>query len=147
MAQTTDGLSFRQAIVFVSPDGSTWTDVSGFGASVAVGGGERATGEQHTFDGDVPIVKAGKRGSVDVTVRYVYTEEATDPFEVVRAAYEAAGGAFYVQYSPKNGFWFKSGAGVLTKHESPGGEPGDGSVVMSEFVVKCAELTKAAAST
>lgn len=147
MGQTSNGMAFTSAKVFVSPDNSAWTDVSGFGASVATAGGERAVAEQATFDGDTPIVKAGDRNAVTLTVRYVYTEEAADPFEILRTQHETVGGPIYVQYSPKGGFWYKTGAGILVKPGYPGGEAGSGDTVMSEFVVKCAELTKAAAST
>ena len=148
MAQTTDGMSFVEAYVFCSPDGSTWTDMAGHGASVAVGGGKRSTGEQNTFDGVTPIVKGGKRASTDVTVRFVYTETASEPFDVAQTAHESASGAFQVQYRVKNaGVWFSTGAGVITDLVKPQGEAASGDVVMSEFVVKCAELTEAAAST
>ena len=147
MAQTTNGLSFIAARVFVSPAGSTWTDVSGHGASVAVGGGSRTVGEQNTFSGDTPIIKAGKRGSIDLTVRYVYTEEAADPFEVIRAQYETVGGALHVQYTPDEDFWFKTGAGVIQDFTYPQGEALSGDVIMGEFTVKCAALTKATSST
>jgi len=146
MAQTENGMSFVAARAFVSADGATWTDVSDFGASVAVTGGDRVTGEQNTFVGDTPIVKSGKRGSLDLTCRYVYTEEAADPFEVLRAIYETPGGVCYAQYSPKDGFWFSTGAGVLMQFEYPGGDASSGDVVMGQFVMKCAALTKAAAS-
>lgn len=146
MSQTTDGMSFIEAEVFVSADGVTWTDAGGFAASVAVAGGDRATGEQATYDGDTPIVKAGKRASVDLTCRYVYTEEVADPFEIVRAQYETEKGPLYVQYSPKDGFWYKTGLGIITSFLYPGGEAESGDVVMGEFVVKCAAMTKAAAS-
>ena len=149
MAQTTASLSWVAARVFVSPDGSTWTDVSGHGASVAVSGGERAVGSQNTMDGDTPIIKGGKRGPVQLTVRYVYTEEAADPFEILRTQHDAGAGVLYAQYTPvePGGFWFKTGAGVLKKPGYPGGDAGSGDIVMSEFVMTCAALTKAAAST
>ena len=147
MAQTENGMGFVAAKVFVSADGTTWTDVSGHGASIAVTGGDRTTGEQNTFTGEIPIVKPGKKGSIDLTCRYVYTEEAADPFEVLRAMHEAVGGTCYAQYSPKDGFWFSTGAGVLMQFEYPGGDASSGDVVMGQFVVKCASLTKAAAST
>ncbi len=149
MAQTTDGLSFIKAKVFVSAAGSSWTDVSGFGAGIAVSGGSRGAGEQNTFDGDTPIVVSGKRASVDVTVRFVYTEETSDPFEIVRGQYETEGGALYVQYSPVDpgGFWFKTGAAIITEFGYPVGDADSADVVLSEFTVKCAALTKAAAST
>jgi hypothetical protein len=140
--KTDDGMSFAAAQVIVSADGAAWTDISGHGASVAVGGGEREVGEQNVFAGDTPIVKAGQRSATTLTVRYVYTEEAGDPFEVLRAQHETVGGAIYVQYSPKGGFWFKTGAAVLVKPGYPGGDAKSGDTVMSEFVVKCAELTK-----
>lgn len=146
MAQTADGMAFTAAKVFVSTDGTTWVDVSGFGASVAIGGGERAVGEQQTFDGDTPIIKAGDRASVELTCRYVYTEEDGDPFETLRAQHEVVGGAMYAMYSPKGGYWFKTGAGILVKPGYPGGESGDGAVIMSEFVIKCAALSKATES-
>jgi len=146
MSQTTDGMSFFAAKAFVSPDGSTWTDVSGHGASIAVTGGDRVTGEQNTFDGDTPVVKPGKRGSIDLTCRYIYTEEAADPFEVLRAIYETAGGACYAQYSPKDGFWYTTSEGILMQHEYPGGDASSGDVTMSQFVMKCAAISKAAAS-
>lgn len=148
MAQTTDGMSFVAAYVFCSPDGSTWTDVSGHGASVAVSGGERATGEQNTMDGVTPIVKGGKKGSLDVTVAFVYTETASDPFDIAQAAHESVSGAFQVQYRAlAGGNWFSSGAGFITNLVYPQGDAADGTVIMSEFVVKCAGLTEAAAST
>jgi len=141
-------MSFVEAYVFCSPDGSTWTDMAGHGASVAVGGGKRSTGEQNTFDGVTPIVKGGDRASTDVTVRFVYTEEDSEPYDVAQTAHESASGAFYVQYRVKNGgVWFGTGAGIITDLVKPQGDAGSGDVVMSEFIVKCAELTEAAAST
>lgn len=148
MAQTTDGMSFRASLGFVSDDeGATWVTIADHGASVAVTGGERTTGEQNTMEGDTPIVKAGKRASIDVTCRYVYTEEAADPFEVIRAAYETAGGPLRFQYSPKDGFWYDTGNAICIQHQYPGGDVMSGDVIMSEFVIKCASLTKATAST
>lgn len=148
MTQTTGGMAFTRAVVFCSPDGSTWTDVSGHGASVAQGGGDRSTGEQNTFDGVLPIVKGGDRASTDLTVRFVYTEEESEPWEVARTAHESDSGAFWVQYRTKpGGNWHKTGAGIIKSLVYPQGEAAPGDVVMSEFVVNCAGLSEAAAST
>jgi len=141
-------MTFIAAKVFVSPDGSTWTDLSGHGAAVAVDGGERMAEGQHVFDSDVPIVTGGKRQIQGLVVRYIYTEVVGDPFDILRTAHEAAPGTIYCQYQPKvGGNWFKSGAGTLIKPGYPGGEAGSAGTVMSEFAMKCAELTEAAAST
>jgi len=141
-------MGFVEALVFISPDGSTWTDASGHGASIAQGGGERYVGEQNTFDGLLPIVKGGDRKSSGITVRFVYTEVESDPFDVARTAHESASGELWVQYRVKNtGNWFKTGSGVIENLVYPQGEAGSGDVVMSEFVCTCAGLTEAAAST
>lgn len=148
MTQTTSGMSFVAAIVFCSPDGTTWTDVSGHGASVAESGGDRAVGEQNTFDGALPIVKGGDRKSTDVTVKFVYTETDSEPFDVARTAHEGTDPEFWVQWRPKaGGNWFKTGSGVIKTLRYPQGEAGSGDIILSEFVVTCAGLTEAAAST
>lgn len=150
MAQTTGALSFRAAVVKVSTTSlayASMTDVSGSTAAVTVSGGERATGEAHTFTGDTPVLTAGKRGSIDVTVRYPYTEEAAEAFETVRAQYETAGGALYVMWAPKgstptSNFTFDTGAAIITSFKYPEGEAGDGAVAMAEFTVKAVSITK-----
>lgn len=140
-------MTFVAAKVFVSADNATWTDLSGHGASIAEGGGEREVGEVNTFSGEIPIVGAGKLAAKELTVRYVYTEEVADPFEIVRAAYEAVGGTLYAQYQVKvDGFWYKTGKGICSSFGYPAGEASGGEVTMCEFVVKCAQLEKAAAS-
>lgn len=145
---TADGMTFIAAKVWVSPDGTTWTDVSGHGASVGVDGGERMVEGEHVFDSDIPIVTGGKRQIQGLTVRYIYTEVASDPFDILRTIHETVPGTVYVQYQPKpSGNWFKTGAGTLVKPGYPGGEASSAGTVMSEFVMKCGELTEAAAST
>lgn len=150
MAQTTGAISFRTAVVKISSTDTAWasmTDLSGSGAGVAVAGGDRVTGEEHTLEGDIPVVVAGKRGSIDVTVRCVYTEGAAEAFETARAIYETAGGAAYVMWNPKgtgdsSNFVFDTGAGIMTNFKYPEGDAEGGEVVMGEFAVKCASITK-----
>jgi hypothetical protein len=150
MAQTTSGLSWVAAKVEMSTNGTTWTDMSGWETAVAVSGGERMTGETYTTDGDTPIITAGKRGPVDLTVRYVYTEVATDPFKVALDAYETAGGgAFYVRYSPKGGavgdyqYTVDTLNNVLVQPGYPMGEAGSADAILGEIVLKTAKLTRA----
>lgn len=143
-----DRMTFIAAEVFISPDETTWTELSGFGTLVGVDGGERIVDGVHVFDADAPLVSGGKRQIATLTVRYVYTETAADPFDVLRTIHETAPGTIYAQYRPQEGGnWFKTGKGVLVKPGYPAGEAGSGSTVMSEFVMKCAELTEATAST
>lgn len=153
MTQTTAGLAFTNAVVWFSDDAQvSWIDLNAWGAAVAQSGGERSTGETNTFDGVLPIVKGGDRASTDLTIRFVYTEEADPaPFEALRLVHESAGGALQVQYAPSGApaggswFWFHAD-GILTNLTYPGGEAGPGDPIMCEFVIKCDELAKSAAS-
>ena len=147
MAQTEGGMSFVDCKVETSTDGAAWTDVSGFGAGIAPSGGARQSGEAYTFDGDTAIIKGGKREPLEITVRAAYTEGGSDPFEVVRAVYEA-GSDFYVRYSPLGGdsseFLFTSDAGIVTSAPYPSGEAGSGDPTLFEFVLKTPAVTKSA---
>jgi len=135
-------MTFARAHVYVSADGVEWVDLSGHGASVAVGGGEREVGEQLTFGADTPIVKGGARNAVELTVKYIYTEEEGDPFLLLEEQHTDNYGELYCQYQAKDdGLWYKTGAGILVKPGYPQGEP-SGDVVLSEFAMKCAELAK-----
>jgi hypothetical protein len=147
MTQTTNAKSFIKARVFISPDNSAWTAMSSHGASIAISGGERVVGAQNTMDGDVPIVKAGKRGPIQVTCRYAYTETDTEPFDVLTDQHETEGGPLYCQYTIDNSLWFKTGLGVLERPGYPGGDASSGEVILSEFVMSCVQLSRAAAST
>lgn len=153
MTQTTEGLAFTKAAVWISDDAKvSWIDIGAWGASVAASGGERSTGEVNTYDGVLPILKGGDRASTTLTVRFVYTEEADPaPFEALRLVHESAAGALQVQYAPSGApagdswFWFHAD-GILTNLTYPGGDAGPGDPVMCEFIIKCDELAKSAAS-
>ena len=149
MAQTTDGMSFKDCKIETSANGSSWTDISGFANSLDVSGGERKLEETFTYSGDVPILTAGKRGALEVKVKAVYTEGASDPTEVVRAAYEG-GTSLYVRWSPKGGttgqFQYATAAGKVTTPVYPKGDAESAAAVMIEFTLKTPSVTKAAVS-
>jgi len=147
MAQTTAAISFADVKLEGSPDGSTWTDFSGFASSVSVDGGERATGIVYTFDGDTAILRSAKRGPLTVTVNIAYTEGAAGPTEVIRAIYEA-GSDYYLRWSPKGGdsseFLYTTAAGVVKNPLYPGGEAESGDPVMVGVVLETPSVTKSA---
>ena len=95
MAQTVVGMSGVNALLQVSADGSTWTDISGSANQVSATEQTRMSGEAYTFEGDYAVVTAGKREPVELAVRVLYTEEAAESFETVRADGEATGGTAF----------------------------------------------------
>lgn len=149
MSQTTGQISFKDCKVETSLNGSSWTDISGFAASVMVDGGERMIGKEFTFDGDTPLMTGGKRDLLEVTVKSVYTEGASDPIEVFRAAYEACS-AMYLRWSPKNGqageFQYTTGAGIVKTSTYPSGEAESPDPVTLEVTVAVPSIAKSVAS-
>jgi len=161
--RTSEGLSFVAADVEVSQDGVCWISLSCYAASIAVSGGDRTTGEVNVFCDERPIVKAGKKASQDVTIRFIYTEESPatvpmvncptgmytgGPFETIRLWDDATGGEMWVRYWPKGkaaaNFVFETGEGIITSFLDPQGEAGSGDPVLGEVTVKTEELTKSA---
>lgn len=145
MAQTTSALSAKSAKVEISTNGSSWTDISGVASAVEPGTATRQSGEAYTFDGDTAIITGGKREPVELEVKIVYTEGASDGFEVVRAAFEA-GTALYVRYSPKGGttgnFMFTSDSGLVVDFNYPTIDAEEAAPILTDFTVKTAKVTK-----
>lgn len=148
MAQTTDQNSFVDAEIEFGSAVDTYTDISGFANELIVDGGDRASGEIYTADGDEALLGFGKRAPLEINVKIVYTEGTGDAYELVRAAYEADGGTpAWIRWSPRGGdateAQFTSTEGRVIKCSYPGGpvEPGDPQTI--EFTVKVAAINKA----
>jgi len=153
MAQTTDGTTFVNAQVQISTDdGATWTDISGWGSFLSVDGGERPVAEQHTFEGDTPIQFVGKRGSVTVNVRVVYTDVADDPYDMIMDEYESSGGgSLDIRWDP-DGLtvgeeYFETNDGRVLKPAYPTGEAqAEPAVVLCEFSIAASSVSRSAYS-
>lgn len=146
MAQTTNAITLRAEYIAISTNGTAFTDISGFSNSVEVGGGDREIGTFFTADGDTPILGAGKRGELEVTLKAVYTEGASDPFMVALSAYEGATD-LYARWAPKGNatgnLQYTTSKGIVVSPVYPQGEVQSGDPVAIEIMLKCASITKA----
>ena len=147
MAQTQNAMSGRDCQVEMSNDGTTFTDISGWSNLVEPDGGERDSEEAHTFDGHIPIVTFGKLSGFTIKVKVVYTEEDTDPVEVIRGYYEA-GSDFYLRWAPNGGatgdYQYTTSKGQVVSPTYPGVDSESAAPMAIEFEVKCATISKAA---
>ena len=147
MAQATGGQSFYDALVEIKPAGGVWIDISGWGSSIAIDGGDRTTGEGYTFDGDVAIIGIAKRAPRTVTVRCLYTESASDPYERALDAYRNHT-ALQVRWSPKGGdtnesrYTTSANDSYVVNCPPPVGEANGGEPTMFEFSVFTSDVTK-----
>ncbi len=152
MAQTENAIWGGAAKVEISVNGSDWTPISGHAQRVMPDEVTRRTGEKWTFDGEYPIVKVGKRNSIGITVGVIYTEEATDAFEVVRAQFEAAGGGtLYLKWSPSGGsggdFVYTTDAGFVSAFNYAPVDSEEDGPMDNDFSMQCAQITKSVVAT
>ena len=152
MAQTTDSIWGGAANVGISSDGSTWTDIVSHGMKVTPEGGDRRVGETWVFDDENAIVKVGKKNPRQTRVDFVYTEIATDAFEVVRAQYEAAGGgSLYVRWSPSGGgvgdAGYTTDAGFVQDEPFPGVDSEEDGPILTHFVLQHSAITRSIIAT
>lgn len=135
--------TFRNCKVEYSLNGTTWKPLAGTG-TVTVEGGERSVGEDHVFDMDTPELTAGKRASLTVKARYVYTETALDPQEEIVTAYEN-GSDIFLRYSPLGGSsgqkQYTTDAGIITSNPYPSADAKSADPVFIEISIKCTTLT------
>ena len=147
MPQTTGGISFVNAKVEYGTASGSFTDISGWANTVEVSGGDRASGEVYTVDGDTGIVTFGKRAPVDVTYMCVFTEGATDPFEKFRGFHQTADGTqIRLRWSPQGGAGTGkiafTGTGKITAPPWLGGDAASPDPLTFSFTMRTAELLK-----
>ena len=146
MAQTADAITFEDCLVEISDNGSVWTDISGFASSVTVAGAERQAGSMHVFGDEYAVVRRGKIEPIDVTVRILYTETTSDPYDRVKAAY-VGGTDMYIRWSPLGATsgdkQYTTSAGIVIAPPYPAGEAGGGEPVPFSMTLKCSSLAEA----
>lgn len=139
------GMSFKNCKVERSTNGTNWDDIRAYANSVQVSGGERQIGKFFNFSLDVPELVAGKRESLQVTTRCLFTEGAGDTPEVARAAYEAAT-PYYTRWSPAGGasgdFLYTTDPGIVINPVYPQGEASSPDPITLEVVIETAKITK-----
>ena len=149
MAQSTTAISGKDLAVEQSVDGSTWVDVSGEATKISVSGGERITGSVHTADGDTPILKAGKRNPITVTLEAVYTETGDEAYDDANDAYEGAS-AHYLRWFPAGttaaNLKYTTAAGIVKNPVYPDIDPSSGDPVLVTIVLETTLITEGAAT-
>lgn len=88
----------------ISTDGTSWTDISGEAVAIELEGGEQMVGEQMTAEGAFALICAsGKTEPYGLTIRSVYSEDATGAFALAWARFAGATKTLYARWSPRGG--------------------------------------------
>lgn len=149
MAQTTGAMTWKDAVIEYSTDGSTWNAISGSGNKLEAGGGDRMIGTAHTGEADIPLLTPGKREEITVDVDAVYSELSGESFRALEPLYEA-GTALKIRWAPKGSstgnYRYTTNTGYLKTCKLPSGEYGSGDPLLVNFQMVAPGFAMAAIS-
>lgn len=144
MAATTGAITFRNCVVEFSTNGSSWTAVSGSVGKVAMSGFDVDTGNAHVFDGSTPLLGRGKRKVGKVTVDAIYTEVASEAWDMANTAY-TNDSDLYMRITPKGATTgnkrYTTSAGIVTSAPIPDGDADKGDITKVQLTIECATYT------
>lgn len=146
MAQTSTAVDSTLAEVEVSANGSSWSKMSGSLVSVTPGEQTRNTGQINTIDGDKPIVRKGKMGTLTITLRGVYTHTSGEIFETLRAIWETTGGGdvylrYYLADDTAGEQMFSTGKAILSSLTYPAVSAEDANPIAFQANILASGLT------
>jgi len=149
MAQTTDQIAQACGQVEISTDGSDWDDISGSVMSVTGAEQVRKVGEAWTLEGDGAVMAGGKLETIEVVLQIIYTEQATEAYELARTIFETAcGGPVYVRWSPGGGDVgddrITGGAGFIPNFQYPNIDATAAGPIITSMTIKVPTLSTAA---
>jgi hypothetical protein len=98
MPQTSTAINTVDAVVEVSTDGTTWTNISGSSNKVDPSPQTVDTASVATLEGKFKIVRAGKYNPQEVVVTILYTETASEAYAILYSRREA--GTIFFRYTP-----------------------------------------------
>lgn len=147
MTQTVNQVPMACGDLFVSLDCLVWTEISGESQSVSGTEQARQSGEQYTLEGDTALVCGGKRVPMELTFVIVYTEDAAEAYEIVRALFETAGCGtqMCVRWTPAGSgpgaAVITTPMGVLTSFTYPTMDASAGGCILGGFNLKVPYVT------
>ena len=100
MPQTSTAMNAVDAVVEVSTDGTTWTNISGSTNKVDVSPQTVDSGEAATFEGDFYLVTSGKKHPVEATVTILYSETAGEAAAILEGQFNVQANPLYFRYTP-----------------------------------------------
>jgi hypothetical protein len=98
--QTTTAINVVDAVVELSTNGTSWTNVSGSTNKVEISPQTADSGMAASLEGQYKIVRAGKYNPVDITVTILFTETAAEAYAILHGQKEVAGRPLYLRYTP-----------------------------------------------
>lgn len=156
MPQTILAMNAVEAVIEISTDGSTWSNISGSANKVEPSPQTADSGSVATFEGQYKIVRAGKYNPVDVTVTILYTESATEAYGLLHGQKNVPGRPLWLRWIPgsSNGDYRfctadglgSTAAGRITEFPYPMADAGDATPITMTFKVQATQIVRVAAT-
>jgi hypothetical protein len=156
MPQTSTAMNTVNAVVELSTDGTTWTNISGSTNKVDVSPVTVDSGMAATLEGDFKIVTSGKINPVEATVTCLYTETASEAAAILESRRSTRPPTIYFRYTPggSNGeYRYKAAnstgntaAARITEFPSVSVDAGNGGPQMITFKLQATQFVREAAT-
>jgi hypothetical protein len=156
MPQTILAINTVDAVVEISTNGTSWTNISGSTNKVEVTPQTVDSGMAATLEGAFKIVRSGKINPVEVTVTCLYTESATEAASILEGQRAVPGFPLYFRYTPGgyNGdYRYKSAnsngqttAARITEFPQVGASAEEAGPAMITFKLQATQLVREAAT-
>lgn len=143
MAQTTDYFGGSCGFVQVSRNNSDWTDISNVIDTVEPGEQTWKTGEVYTQDGAYAIITGGKGEPVEIDLKGVYSDNASEGYTVLKTLL-ACNAAVYLRWGPRlvsGEPRFSTGLSRFAGFQEPSLNASDPVALAWGFKVKCPSIT------
>lgn len=156
MPQTTTAINVVDAVIEISTDGATWTNISGSTNKVEVAPQTADSGQAASLEGQYKIVRAGKYNPVEATVTIFYTETSAEAYEILHGQKNVSGRPLYLRYTPGgyngNYRWYTSDSngyktpGRITEFPYPGASAEDAGPHLVVFKLQATQFAREAAA-
>jgi hypothetical protein len=143
MPQTTGAITGAAAAVGIKIAAGAYVDHSGTAQSVDAATASRVNDSTYTFDGANAIIMLGKEEPVEVTVNFLYTEVATEAWELTYAAFKA-GDLVQIKWEPKGSAGKQCetmAGGYITSMDFPAVEASSAGPVVASITVMAPGVT------
>lgn len=152
MPQTTTALNTVDAVVEISTNGSTWTNISGSTNKVETPESSADVGGVSTLEGQYKITRAGKLNSPEIAVTILYTEPSGggEAYDILYGQAALPGRAIYMRWTPggSNGEYryFTGDAndnkavGRISRLQFPGADSDNAAPTLLSFTIVCTKI-------
>jgi hypothetical protein len=147
MAQTTGHMNGTGGkIEFSSNSGGAFTEISGSVNAVDPGELVRQVGQVFTAEGDKALIAAGKQDPLEISVNIVYTETASEAFDLIETVILAGEEDGQLRWSPAGGAsgddQFTTDDGIVRNLQLPGFDAGVADPLVLSFTFITPGYTK-----